>query len=201
MNSNDQKAPPPAPPPPPAPGPPLPQKSIDTKSSKPVVETSDNFKHQVLEPISDQPCRLVYYFFYCTLTEPTILSHILDLKQPPVRRPAKLIGYALTDWGQYRALVSGKLGEEVIGYAYPVESIDDELKLARYETNAYKPASCTIRFTDGQDPAQESGMTFKYAGDDEALKAGRFDRKLWELQMGTMLLKKWRTRDASPSDI
>lgn len=42
-------------------------------------------------------------------------------------------------------------------------------------------------------------MTFKYAGDDKALKAGRFDRKLWELQMGTRLPDKWRARD-TPSE-
>lgn len=200
MSSNDRKAPPPIPPPPPAPRPPPPQKSIETKSSKPVVETPDYFKRPVFEPLSDQPCRRVYYFFYGTLTEPKILSHILDLKQPPILRTAKLIGYALTHWGQYSALINGKSDEELIGYAYLVESINDELKLARYETNAYEQVSCIIRFTDDQDPAQESGMTFKYAGDDEALKAGRFDRKLWELQMGRRLPKKWGTRDTS-SDI
>ncbi|KAI7780848.1 hypothetical protein LA080_015531 [Diaporthe eres] len=141
----------------------------------------------------------VCYFFYGTLTEPKILSHILDLTKPPVLRPAKLTGYALTHWGQYRALIDGEPGQELTGYAYLVGSINDELKLARYETNAYEPVQCRIRFTDGQSPAQEHGMTFKYAGDDEALKAGRFDRKLWELQMGTRLPDKWRARDA-PSE-
>lgn len=144
----------------------------------------------------NQPRKPVYYFFYGTLTEPKILSHILDLKEPPVLRPAKLIGYSLTSWGQYRALIDGSPGEEVTGYAYLVGSVDDELKLARYETNAYEPAHCRIRFMDEQNPAQEFGMTFKYAGDDEALKAGRFDRKLWELQMGTRLPDRWRARDA-----
>lgn len=211
MNSNGRKASPPTPPPAPAPRPPLPRKPIDAKSSKPAVETpsvylsslasmpADYLTRTVVEPILDQPYKPAYYFFYGTLTEPKILSHILDLKQPPVLRPAKLIGYALTNWGQYRALIDGKPGEEVTGYAYLVRSIDDELKLARYETNAYEPVQCRIRFTDGQSPAQEHGMTFKYAGDDEALKAGRFDRKLWELQMGTRLPDKWRARD-TPSE-
>lgn len=76
-----------------------------------------------------------------------------------------------------------------------MESIDDELKLAGYKTNAYEPAHCRIQFTDGQDAVQALGMTFKYAGDDEALKAGKFDRKLWELQMGTRLPEKWRATD------
>lgn len=159
---------------------------------------ADYLARPVVEPTLNQPYKPVYYFFYGTLTEPKILSHILDLEQPPVLRPAKLIGYALTDWGQYRALIDGEPGEEVTGYAYLVGSIDDELKLARYETNAYEPVKCRVKFTDSQIPAQEIGMTFKYAGDDEALKAGRFDRKLWELQMGMRLPDKWRARDTPP---
>lgn len=147
--------------------------------------------------IVEQPYQPIHYFFYGTLTQPEILSHILDLTTPPVLRPAKIIGYSLTNWGQYPALINGKSGEEVTGYAYLVESIDDELKLARYETNAYKPASCRIRFTDGQDPVQTLGLTFKYAGDDEALKAGKFDRKLWEMYMGMRLPEKWRATDTS----
>jgi hypothetical protein len=159
---------------------------------------ADYLTRPVEEPILKQPYKPVYYFFYGTLTQPKILSYILDLKQPPVLRPAKLIGYALTNWGQYRALIDGKPGEEVTGYAYLVGLIDDELKLARYETNAYELVQCRIQFTDGQSPAQVHGMTFKYAGDDEALKAGKFDRKLWELQMGTRLPEKWRATGAPP---
>lgn len=176
-------------------------------SSKPAVETpsvyleslasmpADYLTRPAEESILKQPYKPVYYFFYGTLTQPKILSHILDLKQPPVLRPAKLIGYALTKWGQYPALIDGEPGEEVTGHAYLVGSIDDELKLARYETNAYEPVTCLIEFTDVQGPVQEYGMTFRYAGDDEALKAGKFDRKLWELQMGLRLPEKWRATD------
>ncbi|KAG6366156.1 hypothetical protein INS49_000332 [Diaporthe citri] len=157
---------------------------------------TDYLTRPLEEPILKQPYKPVYYFFYGTLTQPKILLHILDLKEPPLLRPAKLIGYALSNWGQYRALIDGEPGEEVTGCAYLVGSIDDELKLARYETNAYEPVQCRIQFTDDQSPAQAHGMTFKYAGDDEALNAGKFDRKLWELQMGTRLPEKWRTTDA-----
>lgn len=207
MHSNGRKASPPTPPPARAPRPLLPRKAIDAKSSKLAVEIpsiylnslasmpADYLTRPLEEPILKQPYKPVYYFFYGTLTQPRILSHILDLKQLPVLRPAKIIGYALTNWGQYRALIDGKPGEEVTGYAYLVGSIDDELKLARYETNAYEPVQYRIQFTNGQSPAQEHGMTFKYAGDDEALKAGKFDRQLWELQMGTRLPEKWRATD------
>ncbi|KAG8157277.1 hypothetical protein KVR01_012985 [Diaporthe batatas] len=208
MNSNGPKASPPTPPPAPAPRAPLPQTpSVMPQSSKPAVETPSEYLKSLasmpadyltrpveVEPILKQPYKPVYYFFYGTLTQPKILSHILDLKQPPVLRPAKVVGYTLTNWGQYRALIDGKPGEEVTGYAYLVGSIDDELKLAKYETNAYEPVDCRIQFTDNRTPENLYGMTFKYAGDAESLKAGKFDRKLWELQMGTRLSEKWRAK-------
>lgn len=158
----------------------------------------DYMKHPVENPTVAQLFKPIYYFFYGTLTQPETLSHILDLEEQPVLRPAKLVSYALADWGQYRALVDGEPGQEVTGRACLVQSAEDELKLARYETNAYEAVSCKIRFTDGQDPEHEHGRTFRYAGDDAALKAGRFDRKLWELQMGMRLPEKWRIRGASP---
>ena len=139
MNSNSRKASPPTPPPAPAPRPPPSQKPIGAKSSKPAVETpsvylsslasmpADYLTCPMVEPILDQPYKPVFYFFYGTLKEPKILTHILDLKQPPVLRPAKLVGYTLTNWGQYRALIDGKPGEEVTGvsivlffYQFPV---------------------------------------------------------------------------------
>jgi hypothetical protein len=100
---------------------------------------ADYLTRPVVEPILNQPYKPVCYFFYSTLTEPKILSHILDLKQPPVLRPAKLIGYIFINWGRYRTLVDGKPGKEVKEYACLVGSINDKLKLARYKTNAYKP--------------------------------------------------------------
>ncbi|KAI0870427.1 hypothetical protein GGS24DRAFT_493026 [Hypoxylon argillaceum] len=76
------------------------------------------------------------------------------------------------------------------GFAYQVQTTEHEFKLARYETNAYKLHPCRIRFTDDREPRELSGNTFMYAGDAAALQAGRFDRVLWELQMGTRLPKK-----------
>lgn len=101
---------------------------------------------------------------------------------------------------QIGALVDGEPGEEMTRYAYIVESIDDELKLARYETKAYEPAYCLIQFTDNGNPVQAIGMTFQYAGDDETLKAGKFDRELWELQMGTRLPEKWGATNNTSSN-
>ncbi|KAI0856679.1 hypothetical protein F4860DRAFT_396934 [Xylaria cubensis] len=144
-------------------------------------------------PKLDEPIKPEWYFFYGTLAKPDILKHILDLQEEPLLRPAKTIGYKLSSWGQYRALVNGEPGEEVLGFAYEVQTIEHKFKLARYETNAYKLHQCQIRFTDSREPRELYGNTFMYAGDAAALQAGRFDRVLWELQMGTRLPDKWKT--------
>lgn len=199
--------------PPPAPAPPLPRsrKLITSSNDRAAATTpgfleihestrADSLKRLIERPLVDeQPYKPVYYFFYGTLTQPKILSHILDLEEQPVLRPAKLTGYALARWGQYRALVDGEPGEEVTGHASLVHSAEDELKLARYETDAYEAVPCGIWFTDGGALTKEQGITFKYAGDDEALKEGRFDRKLWEVRMGVRLPGKWRAGDLSES--
>ncbi|KAK2604351.1 hypothetical protein N8I77_007290 [Diaporthe amygdali] len=205
MDADEHKSPPSAPPLPPAPH------TIIAKSEQ-AVETPSAYHHSLKSmPADGKPSRSIgkalmeepykpkYYFFYGTLTQPDILKHILDLQEEPVLRPAKITGYALTDWGQYRMLVDGRPGQEVTGHAYVVQLLEDERKLARYEPSAYEVAPCQMQFAEGRDPAHGDGMTFKYAGDDEALMAGRFDQKLWELQMGTRLPEKWRTRYMSSS--
>lgn len=121
-------------------------------------------KRPAEERLLVQPYKQVYYFFYGTLTQPRTLSQVLDLEEQPALRPSRITGYALANWGQYRALVGGEPGQEVAGHAYLVQSAEDEHKLARYETDAYEAASCEIRFTDGRDTAVEHGMTFRYAG-------------------------------------
>ena len=131
----------------------------------------------------------IFYFFYGTLSNPAQLSHILDLPDPPQFRPAQIVGYSLASWGQYPTLVDGPSGNLVHGVAYEVQTEDHVAKLEHYETKAYEPAPCIIRFTDDGNniTARIAGRTFKYAGDPVALREGRFDRKLWARQMGSEL--------------
>ena len=128
------------------------------------------------------------YFFYGTLKDPAILSHVLDT---PVTssdlRPAHVVGYAREMWGQYQALVNGPTGAVLEGMAYEVQTEIDAQKLAAYETNAYKTAPCIINFGsehDDLEPRKVQGMTFMYAGDPQALREGRWDRELWMRNMG-----------------
>lgn len=119
-----------------------------------------------------------------------MLKWILDLpeEEEPELRPAQIIGYTLGKWGDYPALVDGEQRQVVSGSSYIVQSEDQAQKLAHYETKAYKVIPCRIRFTgDDKSPAEVSGKTFMYAGDQKALLEQRFDRKLWALQMGEKL--------------
>lgn len=135
----------------------------------------------------------VYYFFYGTLANPDILKGVLDLKTEPILRSAKIHSYELSTWDQYRTLVDSNPNSVVTGSAYMVESAEHEHKLAYYETNAYTVASCRVLFTDRGYKESVLGRTFKYAGDAQALKEGRFDRTLWEKRMGRRLPEKWQS--------
>ncbi|KAI1084044.1 hypothetical protein F5B20DRAFT_363530 [Whalleya microplaca] len=194
---NRPPTPPPLPPPPPPP-----QNSHNPKprAEKPSAYLAsleaagpDFMETAVDVPMPDKPSGPIWYFFYGTLTKPEILKHVLDIEEEPSLRPATIVGYSLSSWGQYPALIDGDTGEKVSGYGYEVQSIEHEYKLARYETNAYKLHPCKIQFDDGKEPLEVYGNTFMYAGDSEALKAGRFDRVLWEIQMGMRLPDAWRT--------
>lgn len=138
----------------------------------------------------------VYYFFYGTLMKPEILKGVLGLETKPVLRPAKVQGYELSHWGQYRALIDGEPNNEVSGCAYMVRPVDEEHKLAYYETSAYRLVPCKVHFTD-REGEPVAGRIFIYAGDARALKQGCFDRSLWELQMGVQLPPKWNRAGVS----
>jgi len=108
--------------------------------------------------------RLGSYFCYGTLMDPALLSEILGLPEKPKLRSAKLVGYLLKLWGQYPALINGPPGAVVEGMVYEVEDEKHAKRLAKYETQAYWPTPCLIRFTDGEEPEEVTGTTFKYVG-------------------------------------
>jgi hypothetical protein len=155
--------------------------SYEVKLRSALPDYLSNIPNAQYQALVYQP---VYYFFYGTLTRPGTLKRILDLKEEPVLRRAQIVGYSLANWGDYLTLLDGPPDNVISGYAYMVQSDDDEQKLAHYETLAYKAAPCLITFTDGVQQVQAMGRTFIYAGDPAALKEKRFDRKLWARQMG-----------------
>lgn len=134
--------------------------------------------------------------------KPAILQGVLNLPSAPTTRPATAYGYELAHWGQYRTLFDAAPDATVPGCAYWVETAEHAHRLAYYETDAYALAACTLRFVDGEGGGElVRARTFKYAGDARALREGRFDRVLWERQMGQKLPRGARGgagRDAEP---
>lgn len=192
---------PPSPPPPPPPPPSWPARVV-RKFSPPTVyldslaSAGPNFFDRppspTLPPLDVGP---KWYFFYGTLTDPRTLRRILNLPQDPILRAATVYGHSLALWGQYKALVDGETGETVHGFVYLVQSAEEEAKLERYETSAYGVRHCRMYLEDGEEPSTLRGYTFMYAGDAEALKEGRFDRKLWQMTSGVALPDIWHRDD------
>ncbi|KAK4245451.1 hypothetical protein C7999DRAFT_34213 [Corynascus novoguineensis] len=193
-------------PPPPPPPPPLPPRLIGVQAPQPVVpQRSDHLdklasmpEDYLLQKPPSPPYvhKPIHYFFYGTLMNPAILQGVLGFESQPDLRSAKVYGYELTNWAQYKTLIDSNPGTVVTGRAYMAQSAEEEYKLAYYETNAYSVAPWAIYFTDDPDGKEDAnptiGKTFRYAGDAQALKQGRFDWVLWETQMGRRLPPQWR---------
>jgi hypothetical protein len=56
--------------------------------------------------------------------------------------------------------------------------VEDAERLAAYETSNYQPESFPIMYTDGEQPAEELGSTFKFVGNLRYLSEGQFDSGL-----------------------
>ena len=123
------------------------------------------------------------YFFYGTLTDPSMIRDILELETEPELRPARIVGYKCGLWGQYPALLDAR-GSVVEGAVYHVETVEHGERLAAYETNNYKTHPCRISYTDGEEPSEGIGYTFKFRGDQKDLSEGTFDLRVWLKRMG-----------------
>ncbi|KAJ5664062.1 hypothetical protein N7507_004793 [Penicillium longicatenatum] len=123
------------------------------------------------------------YFFYGTLTDPSMVREILGLEFEPELRSARLSGYECKLWGQYPALLDAP-GSVVEGAVYHVETVEHGERLAAYETNNYHADPCRIRYTDGKEPADDIGYTFKFKGNRNDLSKGGFDLRVWLKRMG-----------------
>lgn len=116
----------------------------------------------------------VWYFFYGTLANPSILSRVLERPEEanlPVLYPASVNGGVVRTWaGKYRALVDSPSGHKpsiVMGYAYLVQSKEEEDHLRIYETDKYDVVRCDIDF--GCTHRIEKGLTFRFAGEEDEL--------------------------------
>jgi len=104
----------------------------------------------------------VYYFFYGTLAEPEILQQVLELgEQVPVLQKAYVKGAEVKMMGRYKALVDSEVEARVDGWAFLVESEEQELKLRVYETRVYEVVRCDVWLVG--EGGVVKGLTFRAA--------------------------------------
>jgi hypothetical protein len=104
----------------------------------------------------------VWYFFYGTLADPTILATKFRFPFPIVYRSASVTGGELRTWGgKYKALING--AGTVRGWAYQVTCVEREDALRYYETDRYEVVRCAITM----DYTGENvlGLTFRFIGE------------------------------------
>ena len=169
--------------PPPPPG--IPGSKISSYVSK-VEAAPPDYYFQAPNPpqyvdLFDAPTGL--YFFYGTLTDPSMICEILGLETEPELRPALLVGYVCKLWGQYPALLDAP-DSVVEGAVYHVKTVEHGERLAAYETCNYCADPSRIQYTDGKEPAEDVGYTFKFIGNHADLNEGTFDLRIWLKHMG-----------------
>ena len=109
----------------------------------------------------------VWYFFYGTLTDPETLQKCISLPDLPVLRQATIKGGKLRSWrSKYKGLVDGPAEAEVKGYAYQVESVDQEDCLRFRETQNYEVVRCRVFFDEGGVGDTVQGLTFRFRNPD-----------------------------------
>ena len=113
------------------------------------------------EPQQDQ--YPVWYFFYGTLANSSILAHQLQLPEQdiPILSPAFVDHGILKSWGgKYKALIDGQSNSRVQGWAYEVQTAEHEEVLRFYETARYEVVRCSIGLLDRK--MAVTGLTFRF---------------------------------------
>ncbi len=119
---------------------------------------------RAVEPAQEQYS--VWYFFYGTLTQSSILFRQLGFADQyiPVLYPAAISEGKIEMWaGKYRALVDAPEASIVQGSAYQVLSKEHEDALRTYKTESYEVVRCAISFSDGRvgEHREVKGCTFR----------------------------------------
>ncbi|KAF2494690.1 hypothetical protein BU16DRAFT_462430 [Lophium mytilinum] len=125
-------------------------------------------------PLQDQ--YPVWYFFYGTLANENLLSNLFGWSDDitdkmPILHRASVRGGVLKTWGgRYRAMVDSP-GAVVEGFAYQVQSRDEEDALLLYETEKYEVVRCEITLDGAKTVIMRrvKGCTFRFAGCEEEL--------------------------------
>src|SRR5688572_12104573 len=109
---------------------------------------------------------MIFFFFYGTLMDPDVLRAITLLDTDPILRPATLTGFDMKLWaGRYPILLPAESGRDTVpikGMIWQATSLEQCLRLQRYETSAYEPCECVVEIEDG---TIEEVVTFRWARD------------------------------------
>ncbi|KAH6854730.1 hypothetical protein B0I37DRAFT_362901 [Chaetomium sp. MPI-CAGE-AT-0009] len=132
-----------------------------------------------------EPCT---FFFYGSLMDPQVLMAVAGLDDQPDLQDVWIEGFEMKMWGgMYPVLLptnniddNSGVGHRIRGKAWRATTIDQCLRLQRYETSAYQPADCLLYHSGGSEPTK--GLVFVWAGDPESdqLTEGAFDLEHWQ---------------------
>lgn len=139
----------------------LPQFRLDNRLLE-NVSASDTFP--LVRPAQNE--YPVWYFFYGTLADASILSRIISLREEQnsikYKRACVRRGRLSTLNEKYLGLMDADEHSKVDGWAYQVQNQSEEDSLRVYETGKYKVVRCTIELMDEQGIFIQ-GLTFRLA--------------------------------------
>lgn len=126
----------------------------------------------VTELEEDCPFEQRLFFFYGTLTDPELLTQVLNRSEKPELAHAVIRDHGMSYWGDYPAAVQRNADHPIDGVICKIES-DEELELLEaYETDMYRVDTCTAWLDDG---TEICGSLFVWDGDESLLRESRKD--------------------------
>lgn len=145
-------------------------------------DNNNNGKQNSLEPYT--------FFFYGSLMDPQVLMTVAKLDKQPDLQDVWVEGFEMKIWaGVYPVLLptnnntddnSAGTRHRIKGKAWHASTIDQCLRLQRYETSAYKATTCRLYHPGGGEPT--NGLVFVWARDpgSDQLADGGFDLEHWQ---------------------
>ncbi|KAK3296173.1 uncharacterized protein B0H64DRAFT_397566 [Chaetomium fimeti] len=132
-----------------------------------------------------EPCT---FFFYGSLMDPQVLMAVAKLDDQPDLQDVWVEGFEMKMWGGiYPVLLpindtdnNSGASHRIKGKAWRATTMDQCLRLQRYETSAYEPADCRLYHPGGGEPTK--GLVFVWARDpgSNQLAEGVFDLEDWQ---------------------
>lgn len=138
-------------------------KEISSSSRYPTLGVDTTLPHFRLPniPIPDPNEYPMWYFFYGTLCQETILARAIGVEESNIKyKQARVYNAKLSTWGnKYRGLVDGGVSSLVDGMAFIVNSREEEDGLRVYETSQYEVVRCSIFLRENSQDID--GFTFR----------------------------------------